>query len=491
MLRLLKSTKKLKFFMMIIVIFGSLFSIKTISEQTVLVSSKEHSNCFAGSTEPIGIEIIGETANVDEPRIICTNENRIFLTWKETQTSFNATFVVYDFDETVYIQELNLDGSFKDESVLLYTKTDLLPGVTATSDVSFIVDSEYNLHFLWYLMYTNGSSVGDQYDYLYYKKLDKNLETLVDTKIIFSKKILSGFSSSPFASSYIDSLVVDEFSNIHFLFNSIYYFYLDNDGNAIDYFRLSNSSDSLVIDNLNNTYVTSIKSYDSIYLTKFSFNDGNISQIFNKKIYYNDTKFLTDSVIHLFESKLYLSWLQDHVYTYYEINSTGSIIHQVELVLRIGTLSRDQSLVYNFPILGDYYTHEDQEFQYRKYDVNGTIIYDAGPILIIASNSSYFYGPDILEFQCIVDMNNDLWLTWFVNDGNNGFQVMYWKISDIGISLIPVTTISPIYHVNDFVIIPELPQSSNIILVTLIISLLIIFPAMNHKRKKSKIIRKL
>lgn len=492
MVRLQKHKRIVFFYVTIFLFAGSIFAIQ-IMFHPITVNALHNPN-IAGSTEPIGIEIIGETGPVIEPRIICSLENRIFIIWKE-QSSFelHTTYGVYDLNETVYIQELYLDGSLKGDKAIIYKKTDFdFLDVTATKDVSIVADTENNLHILWYLMHTNSSS--DQYDMLFYKKLNSSLETVIETEVLFTIPG-NGYGSSPFSSSYIDDLVIDEFTKIHFLFDSKFYFMIDNEGNVLDYFDMYDTgignehagiSDSMVIDGLNNTYIVSIDSYDYIYLSKFSYLNSNISHSFTKEISYNDTEFLLRSKIYLIQDKFYISWFQGQVTTiYYEFNSTGHLLEQVDLALRKGKLSNNQSLVYSFNFIGRAEFHEDKEFQYSLYDINNSLIHDSGPILIIADNPSTFYGPDVYNFQCIEDLDENLWLAWYVTDGGSGKQVMYWKLTQNGVSLRPVTSIAPNYHEYVFVVVPELPLISTILLLSLIcISSFTTYISRRRKMKK-------
>lgn len=492
MLQYSKFKKQLKFYFVSLLLVGSFFLLQVMT-QTVKANSTDDDTTIAGSTLPIGIEIIGETGPVTEPRIICTPKNRFFIIWKDDYISFNSTFGVYDFNDTVYIQELNLDGSLKGDSVIIYRKTDFnFLDITATKDVSIVADSENNLHILWYLMHTNGSSSGGQFDLLFYTKLNSSLEAVLEPKILFSREGY-GYGSSPLSSSYIDDLVIDEYSNIHFLFDSKYYFIIDDEGDVLDFFDMYDAgvgnedpgiSDSLMIDKMNNTFITSIDSYDYIHLTKFSNMNGNISHLFTKELFYNDVDFLLHSRLHNVQDKFYISYLHDHVlYIYYEFNSTGHLIQQVDLALRKGKLSNNQSLVYDFNLFGRAEFHEDKEFQYTLYDVNNSLIHDSGPILIIASNPSHFYGPDVFYLQCIEDLDENLWLTWYVNDGSGGKQVMYWKISVTGVSLRPVTSIAPTFHVYTFIVVPEF-HYFNYILWFVVMTLISIISFASRRRQK-------
>ncbi|MHA1259232.1 MAG: hypothetical protein ACTSSG_00725 [Candidatus Heimdallarchaeaceae archaeon] len=463
-------------------------------EISALSSNGDYQNSSINNNS-IGISITGNTAQVSEPRLICTEQNRVFILWKESEISFNQSYGVYDFNDTVFLQELNFDGTLKGEPKVVYNDGDMPYEVKGTADVEVIADTTGNLYFFWYVLETTKDNGGStkQYYHLFFKKLDSNLNTVIDTTNIFTRSC-SGISSSPFKSRYIKALVFDNYQRIHLLFNDVYYFYLTSDGALIDYFAIPEltlgdvdiqDASSLIIDGNNNTYIVGEISYDYIYFTKFQIISDQIVNVTTTELTYNDTCLLVQPEIYLIGGKFYVSWLenlQGIVAYYIEITSSGEVVENVNLSLREGFLSKNESLVYSFKVYGVDYKLEDAQIHYGVFTYNNTVKVEEREILRIFANPANVYGPSLFGLQCIEDLFGDLWVTWYVNDGQNGFQVFYWKLKTDGSYLFPVIEIAPEYHIYTFCIISELTKNPLIFLS--IISFLLISYFYKYQRRK-------
>lgn len=421
------------------------------------------------SIEPLQISIIGEVGKVYEPIILCNDQNRIYISWKESEYFLNKTVGVYDYNDTVYIQEIFLNGSLKGDAVVVFDYTDIPFDIHDTADVNIVIDNDNNFNIFWYVLETIGNNVSssDQFSHLFFKKLDPNLAIIEDVKIIYSYN-REGISSSVFSDYCIVGSVADNYNRFHLLFDKQFYLYIDNNGNLLDCFNMttlnlgdeySGNTFSLASDKMNTTFVVSNVYQDYIYFTSFQIIGNNITNNSTQVIIFDEENILGDPEILFSNGIIYVSYYFSDHYTnqilYKELDYNGSVIQDVDLAIRKGTLSSNHSYVYSFYTEGVYYNLEDIKLIYSIYSFYNNLILEGREVVRFLANYSYIYSPVISDLNCIEDLTGNLWMTWAANDGANGFQLMYWKINTYGEHLIPIIKIAPGYYEYVIIVIPE------------------------------------
>jgi len=86
----------------------------------------------------------------------------------------------------------------------------------------------------------------------------------------------------------------------------------------------------------------------------------------------------------------------------------------------------------------------DAEMFFSYYHPTQNENYTETKLLIrFVKNEGYFYGPAIFKPRIISDIESNFILSWYVNDGNNGFQVFLWKCNNNGEIYLPLVVVAP------------------------------------------------
>ena len=448
------------------------------------------------TVSPLQIEIIGDVGKVYEPKLICNKENRIFISWKESEYFLNYDLAVYDHNDTIYIQEIFSNGSLKGSQVIIFNNTDIPFDVYDTADVNIVLDTDDNFNIFWYVLETTGENVSssNQFGHLFYKKLDSDLSVVEDVKIVFSYDY-QGISSNVFTDYCIEGLMVDNYDRFHLLLYKEFYLYVDNNGLLLDFFNMTSlelgddyrgNTYSLANDKLNNTFVVSNVYYDYLYFTRFQISGNDIVNITTQELIFDDVTTLSNIEVLFSDGKIYVSWLLSMyplVTAIKEVDYNGIIMQDVDLAIRKGFFSRNQTIVYSFSYMGVDYLLEDLELHYSVFSFTNEELLTQREILRVVPNYSYQYSPSIHGLQCIEDLDLNLWLAWYINDGANNYQVLYWKISVVGNYLIPVTEISPEYYEYPIFLIFEFLPLSFTFLLLISVSIISIRYFRGNKKK--------
>jgi hypothetical protein len=428
----------------------------------------------------------GEMANLENPNIVINSGDAIFLSWELSIYGDNS-----GSSDQIFMQKIATNGTFIESKQLMVNRSDITEETIALGCSVPILDSEDNIHLFWYVMDYNTPQIGS----IYYKKLNSNLDTLVDTKMLVNIT-QSGFGSA-ISGDKIARVIIDNNDFLHLLCCDFLYFYLDNECNVIGAynFELDDLGDgtTLEIDNLGNVFIASEKGYDYIYLQHLKSNSSGTYLQNNANIIYDDDVLLNKPHLTFIDGDLYIAWYADGQITCNRIDYSGSILEENLMGFNnpgYNFLSSNKSNVINIELFGRSSMRANKTFKYSFYTIEGTLLVEPKEILKISYDPMYFYGPGVYDLRCIEDSTGYFWLTWFVNNGNNGYQVFLWKLDYLGNYQIPVTCCAPSYFEYEFsVCLP--PAVSEYRSSVIVFSLVMVIIAVSMLRVISKrIIRK-
>ncbi len=475
--------KKITLFLITSLLFGSII-FNYLGVDLGIISITDNMNALA--EENSFSEIIclaGDMASLENPQIVINSSDTIFVSWELCIYDDNA-----GSSDQIFMQEIASNGTFIGSKQLIVNRYDITEETIALGCSVPIIDSEDNIHLFWYVMDYNSPQRG----FVYYKKLSSSLDTLVDNKMLVNVT-QSGIGSSIFGEK-IPSVIIDLDNFLHVLCCDFLYVYLDSEGNIIDShnFEINDIGDgsSLEIDNIGNIFIASENEYDSIYLQHLESNSSGIFPLNIATILYDDDVLLSNPHLTFIDGNLYISWYADHQKTCKKIDYSGAILEENMMGFNnpgYNFLSRNKSTVINLELYGTHWLEENVTFTYSFYTVEGTILVEPKDILKISYDPNNFYGPVVFNLRCIEDSTGYFWLTWFVNNGNNGFQVLLWKLDYLGNYQIPVTCCAPSYFEYEFsACIPPLVSEYSIN--AIVISLVIVIISVSMLRYISKII---
>ncbi|MBY9001298.1 MAG: hypothetical protein KGD64_10310 [Candidatus Heimdallarchaeota archaeon] len=426
-----------------------------------------------------------DVSQVRNPNFVINSNDSLYIFWERNVYSDNS-----GSSDQICVQQVAPDGSFIGSAASLVNRSDISDEQLALGCSFPVIDVEDNIHLFWYAMDYNNPQMG----FVYYMKLNSTLVTLVDTKQIVNVT-QSGIGSGIFGNQ-IEDVILDSDGFIHLLCCEQRYFYLDLEGNTIDNHTVVYNDYgevmALEIDNLGNVFLASIKDYDYIYLHHIESNSSGSYLLSTSTVFYNDSILLTDPKLNYIDVNLYISWNADHVTICKKIDYSGVILDEKLMGfnnLGDNFLSSNKSNVVNILLSGYHWTEDGVTFEYSFYSVDGNLLIGPKHILKICYDPLYVYGPDVMYFRCLEDSEGYFWLLWMVNNGNNGFQVHYWKLDYLGNYQIPVTCCAPIYHEYVFSAceIPLVPEfNRTMVSIAAVISLSLLSFALILKKKQKR-----
>jgi len=87
--------------------------------------------------------------------------------------------------------------------------------------------------------------------------------------------------------------------------------------------------------------------------------------------------------------------------------------------------------------------NKNEYLQYTKLNCTGAKLIENKTIAIHEKNKDYDHGPAIFDPKIAIDSEDNIHITWYINDGGNHFSVWYEKIDPNGTVLIPAMKIAP------------------------------------------------
>lgn len=478
--------KKAQVFFIIGLLFG-LVILSSIDVDLVSYSTTDNMNVFADENSFYEIICLsGELANLENPNIVINSSDTIFISWELCIYDDN-----YGSSDQIFMQKIAPNGTLIGSKQLIVNRSDITEETIALGCSVPIIDSEENIHLFWYVMDYNSPQRG----FVYYKKLSSSLDTLVDNKMLAI--VTQSGSRSSISGERIPRVMIDKDNFLHLLCCDFLYFYLDGEGNIIGSynFELNNIGDAstLELDNLGNVFIASEKGYDYIYLQHLKSNSSGTYLHNIANVLYDDDVLLNKPHLTFIDGDLYISWYADGQITCKKIDYSGVILEENMMGfnnLGFNYLSRNKSNVINIELSGRSSMRDNKTFMYSFYTIEGTLLVEPKEILKISYDPMYFYGPGVYDLRCIEDSTGYFWLTWYVNNGNNGYQVFLWKLDHLGNYQIPVTCCAPSYFEYEFsVCLP--PAVSEYRSSVIVFSLVMVIIAVSMLRVISKrIIRK-
>ncbi len=414
--------------------------------------------------------ITGETGEVHDPTTICFNEGDIGILWREEKSLLKIA--KYDTNLSRIINTtIVVNGSMLTEEEYELSQPWMLK------------DSTDNLHIFWYMLGYDYPQQGD----IYYMLMNASFQTIIEPKSIHTYTH-GGNSSS--AGKIIIKALMDEENLIHLILKDNSYYLLNKTGDIRASIKVpveTGEVQDLVVDN-NEDVIVVCEGEDNFYSIKYSIEESSFVEL-NRNILFD----ISDEVIHYAR----LQRIGNSTFFYWSRYSltTGTDYYESYALNTDGTLGEYEVLNANY-FKGSSYTLDtkhaatvsinwelfaDAELFFSYYHPTQNENYTEAKLIIrFVKNEGYFYGPAIFKPRIISDMESNFILLWYVNDGNNGFQVFIWKCNNNGEIYLPLVVVAPenmqITFPTPIISLPKAP----------LVIILVIIPIIIRKRQKRK-----
>lgn len=422
--------------------------------------------------------ISGDTAEVHNPRTVCSSNNHIFIMWREGEKNL----LISEFSSNLSL--------VKGSQIVLDTDSLALNNEYDLGLHQLLIDSVNNLHLFWCLIeFSTPQRIN-----IFYQKLNTNLETIITPKIVHTFEQAGNSNYCPHDS--IRGLLIDETDSIHLLIEDNFYYLMNNEGDIKASTEIPTELgqvQDLLLDSEGDALILCVDD-DSESISSIKYTIGATSIIEQSRNLLFDT---TDVLIHYarlhkVENTFYFCWRvhNDTTQFYYHesflLNSDGSLGDS-------GTLN-DHFFTDTTVCLNSTHTaslsasiaiYDPVEIYYSLFSPTQNQSHIETKLLIRFLKNEYcFWGPAIFDLKIILDMESEMIISWYVNDGQNGFQVFLWKIDYFGIKTASLVVVAPElqYHTINQTRIISMPRLPFLILsftISIIIPILL-----NRKRKK-------
>lgn len=486
-----RKSKIIKHFILVIILilisFDSIQTrsyLKNIVANTPDISRNAGESDFFNSITAVNESdylISGETGRVSDPTTVCSSNNQISILWQEGENSLLISKFTSNLSQ-IMEQHLVLNSSLltNDEHEL--------------SQPKLLIDSADNLHIFCYIMGFDTPQQGD----IYYQKIDSEFNSIVSPKIIHTYTH-SGHGSSCFVSIF-KTLLLDETDSIHLLVIDNSYYILNGIGEVetsivipvelgpVQDLLLDSEGDALIL--------CGDDDFESISSIKYNIGATSITEQSRNLLFNATEKLIYYTRIQKVENRSYFFWQWKDKITYikyYEsflLNSDGSLGDS-------GTLN-EHFFTDTIMCLNSTHTaslsvsqgiYAPAEIYYSLFSPTQNQSHIETKLLIrFLKNEAYFWGPCTFNHKILLDMETEMIISWYVNDGQNGFQIFLWKIDYFGIETAPLVvvapeeqnlTTNPTTDYSEIISLPRLP------LLTLFLTISIVIPIfLNRKRKK-------
>ncbi|MHA1156716.1 MAG: hypothetical protein ACTSQK_11470 [Candidatus Heimdallarchaeota archaeon] len=482
-----RKSKIIKYFILVIIlILVSFDSVQTKSYLINIVANTSDISRNVGESgffNPITAVnesdylISGETGRVSDPTTVCSSNNQISILWQEGENSLLISKFTSNLSQ-ITVQHLVLNSRLltNDEHEL--------------SQPKLLIDSADNLHLFWYIMGFDTPQQGD----IYYQKIDSEFNSIISPKIIHTYTH-SGHGSSCFETIF-KTLLLDETDSIHLLVDDNSYYILNDVGEikastvipvelgTVQDLSLDSEGDALIL--------CGDDDFESISSVKYTIGATNITEQSRNLLFSTTEKIVYYTRIQKVENMSYFFWQWKDKITYIEyyesflFNSDGSLGDS-------GTLNEhfftDSTVCLNSTHSASLSTSQGiyapAEIYYSFFSPTQNQSHMETKLLIrFLKNEAYLWGPYTFDHKILLDMETEMIISWYVNDGQNGFQIFLWKIDYFGIETAPLVVVAPeeqnlttVY--SEIISLPRLP------LLTLFLTISIIIPILlNRKRNK-------
>jgi len=439
------------------------------------------SNKIIAQNEPDYL-ISGITAEVSKPTTVCTSNNLNFIIWRERRE--DGSF----FKISKYYSNLS---RINDPYVVLNANS-LTSDDYSLSDPKLLIDSSNNLHIFWQLL---GFDDPQQED-VYYLQMNDKLEIIVQPKIIHT------YTLSGYTNSYTDTLIrtyfLDDTDKIHLLFADNYYYLLNNNGDinattlipgelgSAKILLLDSEGDALV--------VCENDDIDEINSIKYAIEETSIIELNRNLLFNTSEKSVHYMNILTIENNSYFYWCGRDMISSLLYNES----YQFNLDGSLGDFGLLNEHFFNGYSLCLNSTHavslsyepelfSNAEIYYSLFNPIQNHSYIETKLLVrFLKNENYIYSPHVFGTRIILNEESQFILSWYVNDGQNGFQVFLWKCNFDGTTPIPFVIVAPEQsHETNYTLVITFPRLSLLILIFIITK--VTPKLLNRKKRKNKL----
>lgn len=421
--------------------------------------------------------ISGNTGNVADPRTVCLGNNEIVILWREG-------------DGILKIAKYNSSLDRTTDSIILVNASLLTSEEFELSQPNILKDTSDNLHIFWYIMDFDTPQQGD----IYYLKIDAKFQIIVPAKIIHTYTH-SGIGSSCFEDIF-RTLFISEVDTIHLLVADNTYYLLNVEGtitaSTVVPAELGEVQE-LILDNEDNAIIVSENGIlDSINSIVYNTSGTTITEEHRNMLFNTSEIIIFYTRLLRVESNIYFYWIwenkSDYIYKYdsYLLNQNGSLGNP-------GTLNE------HFYLSSYYYlntTHTTclqlEQGIYNPVDCYFSLFHptenhsyiESKLMFRILKNESIFWGPVAFNLKIIQDKNSQFIISYYVNDGSNGFQVHLWKCNINGEITSSVVVVAPEKDLVAFTT-PAIKINRFTLIISVIITSIVIPNLLRKKSKKS------
>lgn len=385
-----------------------------------------------------------ESAVLNWPCIVCDSNNNVYVSWEKNTIKDN-----YGNSDEIFLQKFSSNGTAIGSKILLVNRSDISNSTIALSHSTLKIDSNDNFHLFFYVMEYTSPQIG----HVYYRSFNSNFDILVDYKIIITYQ-QAGWGTSAF-NEMITTVILDENDLIHLLCCEEYYIHLDNNGIIIDSINLKEDNNihtpSMTVDSKGNIFIVWEEDYRKILFRSLRIENNTITSVASKILDSHEN--VLYPIILMKEGDFFVSWnyipefdYENSQTMYRQLNNLGETINDEKLGfnnLGVDFLSKNKSLIYTIHPTGYSCGREDLKFYYSLRSFRGDILVQNKGILIIPSNPESDHGPAIFSLRGFEDKFGFLWLAWYMNDYNYGYQVLLWKLDSNACPIFPLTVVTP------------------------------------------------
>ena len=160
---------------------------------------------------------------------------------------------------------------------------------------------------------------------------------------------------------------------------------------------------------------------------------------------------------------LWVSWELEDIYQVMELSFNGTLLINITPLKNIAVTSdlpvitgHNGSFLYlgdngivdlnnNIHIISssDSCSDKSANLLYTKLNRTGTKLIENLTIATHDKKKNYDHGPAIFDPKVAIDSEDNIHITWYINDGGNHFSIYYMKIDPNGTVLIPAMKIAP------------------------------------------------
>jgi len=380
--------------------------------------------------------ISGETGRVSNPRTVCLSDNKLVILWN-------------DDDSVLRIAKYNSSLDLIINPFILVNCSSLTSEAFELSQPNMLIDTAENLHIFWYIMYFDTPQIGN----IYYMKVDTNLQTTILATIIHTYTH-SGSGSSCFVDIFT-SLFLTEEDVIHLLVEDGTYYLLNLAGSIKASTtvpgELGSVQDLILDSNGDAIILCGTDDDESIFSIEYLIGETSITELTRNVLVNTGDKVIFYTRLIKIENTTYFYWLWENMSTYtfyyesYLMNTNGSLGES-------GTLNEHFFNGYSLCLNSTHTVffaleqgiYNPSEFYYSLFHPTENQTYiDSKLMLRILKNDDIFWGPCAFDMKTLLDKNGQLIISYYVNDGSNGYQIHLWKCDLNGTRTSTIVVVAP------------------------------------------------